>query len=257
MPANDSIIPQHSWFAKWFDSPLYHKLYGNRDEQEARFFIDKLIQELSPVAGSTILDLGCGNGRHSKYLAEKQYMVTGLDLSASSIFEAKRAESPTLHFFRHDMRSPFGRNCYDYVFNFFTSFGYFTDEQNHAVVKNISTSLKPGGMLVLDYLNGDYAVSRIVPYEIKEIDGVMYEISRWTDNRFIYKRIQIHIGLESPMEYIEQVRLYTADSFDQLFNKCGLTLQGLFGDYSLTKYNKHQSPGMILLAKKNVNRKFG
>jgi SAM-dependent methyltransferase len=250
MLANNSTTPRASWFAQWFDSPLYHKLYGNRDEKEAQLFIDALMREIGPAAGSTMLDLGCGNGRHSKYLAEKHYRVTGLDLSASSIFEAKRAEGPRLHFFRHDMRSPFGSNHYDYVFNFFTSFGYFTEEENHAVVNNISTCLKPGGTLVLDYLNSEFALSGIVPYEIKEIDGVTYEISRWTDNHCIYKRIQIHIGLEKPIEYIEQVRLYTADAFEQLFNKSGLTLQSLFGDYSLTKYNKHQSPRMVLVAKK-------
>ena len=113
------------WFKRWFNSTYYHKLYGNRNEQEASDFINKLNGNLQPVPGSTILDVGCGTGRHCRQLASKGFTVTGFDLASSSIREAKKFETASLHFFRHDMRSPFGLNQFDYAFNFFTSFGYF------------------------------------------------------------------------------------------------------------------------------------
>src|SRR5215510_2688976 len=95
-------INNSAWFKHWFDSSFYHQLYANRDEKEAAGFIDELIGELEPVPGSSILDLGCGNGRHSKRLAEKGFAVTGIDLAASSISMAKRFKYESLHFYRHD-----------------------------------------------------------------------------------------------------------------------------------------------------------
>jgi len=60
------IAPERSeWFASWFDSSHYHKLYAHRDETEAARFLDELIARLRPRHGARVLDLGCGAGRHS------------------------------------------------------------------------------------------------------------------------------------------------------------------------------------------------
>ena len=72
---------QQSWFKDWFNSPYYHQLYFKRDDKEAEAFIDKLINYLKPPAGSTMLDVACGKGRHSIQLANKGFDVTGIDLS--------------------------------------------------------------------------------------------------------------------------------------------------------------------------------
>src|SRR5262245_5281593 len=114
---------QPSWFKSWFDTSFYHQLYANRNESEAASFIDNLLPTLQPAYNAKMLDLGCGAGRHSKYLASKGYHVTGLDLAGSSIQQAKRHNLDNLQFFQHDMREAFGKNYFDYVLNFFTSFG--------------------------------------------------------------------------------------------------------------------------------------
>src|SRR5215218_6106463 len=92
------------WFKQWFDSPYYHQLYFNRDEQEAAAFINRLIDKLQPAPGSFMLDVGCGRGRHSRILAARNFDVTGIDLSVASINFANQYESENLHFFQHDMR---------------------------------------------------------------------------------------------------------------------------------------------------------
>src|ERR1700752_4887372 len=92
MNPDTSQINQEEWFKHWFDSSFYHKLYANRDEREAAGFADALMEELCPPPHSKILDLGCGNGRHSKHLASKGFSVTGIDLSSSSIRDAKKHE---------------------------------------------------------------------------------------------------------------------------------------------------------------------
>src|SRR5262245_51810521 len=105
---NPPYAERSPWFVSWFDSVQYHKLNSYRHDAEAAEFIDALIDRLEPEKGASILDLGCGSGRHSKYLAAKGFSVTGVDLSGESINEAKRSERPGLHFIEHDMRVPFG-----------------------------------------------------------------------------------------------------------------------------------------------------
>ena len=131
------------WFASWFDSDHYHKLYSHRDTAEAAGFVDALVSRLHPKSGASVLDLGCGTGRHARQLAAHGLKVTGLDLSVRSVEAARPFEGRTLRFRRHDMRVPFGSRAYDYVFSFFTSFGYFDDPaEQTAVVRNIGRSLK-------------------------------------------------------------------------------------------------------------------
>ena len=240
-----------AWYKQWFDSVFYHQLYSNRSEKEATGFIDALLDEITPAANSTMLDLGCGAGRHAKYLASKGFDVTGLDLAASSIRTAKKYEKANLHFARHDMRDPFGTNRFDYVFNFFTSFGYFkSDQENHKVIRNIYQALKPGGSLVLDYLNVAYSEERLVAEEAKEIDGIVYHISRWTDEQFFYKKIAIENRAAGQSEFVEQVAKFDLNDFDYLFEQNGLQLEKVYGDYSLGEYNSSASPRMILVAGK-------
>jgi len=244
-------INDPAWFKQWFDSVFYHYLYSNRSEKEARDLIDALLIELNPVANAFMLDLGCGAGRHAKYLASKAFNVTGLDLSASSIRTAKKLERPNLHFAIHDMRDPFGKNCFDHVFNFFTSFGYFEDEkENHQVIRNVHDALKPGGVLVLDYLNVGFAEQHLVAEEAKEIDGIIYLISRWTDENFFYKKIRIDNMSGSQSEFIEQVAKLDLDDFGYLFERNGLQLEKVYGDYRLNEYNSENSPRLILMGRK-------
>jgi SAM-dependent methyltransferase len=243
---------QSPWFVSWFDSIHYHRLYSYRNDAEAAEFIDAIIRSLEPGSGSAILDLGCGSGRHSKYLASKGFSVTGIDLSGESINEAKRSERPGLRFIEHDMRVPFGTNFADYVFNFFTSFGYFNDPSEHVtVIRNIADSLKAGGRLVLDYLNVDYSEAYAIRKEMRVIDGTIYRMTRWSDARHFFKRIVID---DSPSreseEYVEQVAKFYTEDFRRMFNLCGLSLEAVYGDYRLNPYDRDESPRLILIARK-------
>src|SRR5215475_5747732 len=215
------------WFVSCFDSIHYHKLYAYRDDTEAAAFIDELIRRLQPSNGAMALDLGCGTGRHSKYLASKGFRVTGIDLSANSIKRARRLEPPELRFYEHDMREPFGRNEFDYVFNFFTSFGYFEDSNEQLmVVRNIADALKLGGRLVLDYLNVGYAEAFTNSREVHAIDAVNYRVTRWSNVTHFFKRIAIEEsdGAESG-EYIEKVAKFRVTDFRRMLNVYGMTIE--------------------------------
>ena len=238
------------WYKSWFDSSYYHQLYKNRDQQEATDFINHLMDVLQPPANAKMIDVGCGAGRHSRELAKKGYDVIGIDLSIQSIREAKKYTSPSLMFIQHDMRKDFGKAYFDYVFNFFTSFGYFKDEKEHALVlKNMCSALKPGGKLVLDYLNIYYAEKNLVSSEQKEIDGIYYNINRWMDQDHFYKQISIEHDLPgSGHEYTEKVARFSLADFKKMFASCGMRVEQVFGDYAMNVFEPCQSPRLIMVA---------
>ena len=244
----DTIFP---WFKNWFDSVYYHKLYSNRDEKEAAAFIDNLTALLP--ASASIIDVGCGTGRHSKHLAEKGFIVTGIDLSTYSLQLARRYKNDNLQFYRHDMRLPFGTNKFDVVLNLFTSFGYFeTRQENMQVVKNMHNTLKPGGTLVIDYLNMHYTQQHLVCREQKEIDGIIYDIHRWTDEQFFYKNITVtHASLAEPLAYTEKVSKFGLEYFEVMLAQYNLEITSVYGDYGLSDFNEDESKRLIIVATKN------
>lgn len=245
-------MEDHPWFKDWFNSPYYHLLYANRDFKEASDFIDKLITHLQPAPGATMLDVACGKGRHSIHLAEKGYDVTGIDLSEESIEDALTHQTDKLHFYIHDMRLPFWINYFDFAFNFFTSFGYFkTQRENDNAIRTIAQSINRHGRFVMDYLNTHCAEANAMHNMEKDINGVHYAITKWTDEKHFYKKIIItHTALKEPLEYIEQVEKFTLADFTRMFEKQGLQIQEVYGDYNFEPYNVDSSQRLIMIAKK-------
>jgi len=240
------------WFELWFNTVHYRNLYNAHDEKEAAYFIDNLLLKLRPLKGSAVLDIGCGIGRYSRYLAKQGFNVTGIDLASNNIRQAKKYGNDFLRFYRHDMRMPFGKENFDYVFNFFTSFGCFKTQYEHnLVIKNMSDALKPNGKLVLDYLNVSYSKKRLPPTEIKEIDGIVYNLTRWTDEKHFYKKIKIEdLYSGEPAEYTEQVAMFTLDDFKRLFGANNLFVEEVYGGYDLSSNDPETSRRLIITAQK-------
>lgn len=246
------MVDTADWFSDWFNSDYYHKLYFERDEEEAALFIDRLLSWLQPITGAKMLDVACGKGRHSRFLAQKGFDVTGIDISPASILEAKRSENENLHFFEHDMRLPFYINYFDIAFNFFTSFGYFRTEREHMnAIRTISSSLQNGGRLVIDYLNVHYAEDHLIHHSDKQIDDINFHITKWFDETHFYKKIEIEDeNNDQPFTYTERVAKFSLGDFNDMFAFNDLQLEQVFGDYQLSDYDIKRSPRMILVARK-------
>ena len=242
------------WFREWFDSPYYHKLYFQHNETEAAGFITRLLQYLQPPPASRILDVACGRGRHARMLAAQGYEVTGIDLAPGSIAFARQFENDNLHFYVHDMRQLLCTNCFEYAFNFFTSFGYFeTRRENFNTIRMVAAALRPGGTFLLDYLNVHVAQERLVPDEKKIIDGVTYTITRWCDGKHFYKKIVIsEEKLPQPLEYTERVAVLGPEDFRSLFEPNGLQIREQFGNYQLQPFDRETSSRLILIAEKRL-----
>lgn len=243
--------PRKEWFEEWFDSPYYHILYKERDETEARRFIDRLLAVLQPPPGARMLDLACGRGRHARHLAGRSFDVTGLDLSENNIHYARQFERPGLNFFTHDMRLPFRTNYFDYIFNMFTSFGYFRRERDHLrTLLNIQAGLRPAGIFVLDFFNSMVVRKNLQASEEKRIDGIAFRIHKEILEGRIIKSIDF-FDRGPRRHFIESVRLFTLEDLQTLFRRAGLTVFRTFGDYELHTFDPETSPRLILTARKD------
>jgi SAM-dependent methyltransferase len=238
------------WFATWFDSPYYHLLYKNHDDKEAQMAIDKLLEALDLKPKSRILDLACGKGRHARYLAQKGFEVTGLDISFGSILFAKQFEEPTLEFYQHDMRVPFRINYYDAVVNFFTSFGYFENDREHLLaLKNVCKNLKPQGLLVIDFFNEYWVRQNLVKEQSKTVDGIVFRISKSVKKGYVYKTVEFDTGGKT-FFFREKVRLFNEVDFKNLLEMAGLSLKSTYGGYDLANFDLKSSKRLILIAQK-------
>lgn len=239
---------ESSWFASWFDTPYYHILYQNRNDEEAHQFMDNLTEYLNMPENGTILDLACGKGRHAVYLNQLGYNVLGVDLSENSIDFAKKSENDKLHFEVHDMRQPIGKQ-FDAVFNLFTSFGYFdSDEDNYKTICAIKESINEYGFGVIDFMNVPYILEHLVAHETKTLDGIDFKIHRYEKDGYICKDISFDADGKSH-HYTEKVRALQLEDFVQMIENSGMFLLDIFGDYKLHKYYRNQSERLILIFK--------
>ena len=246
--SNSTAKNSENWFSTWFDSPYYHILYKNRNEEEAQVFMDNVTHYLNMPENGTILDLACGKGRHSIYLNKLGYQVTGVDLSENSIAIANESSNESLQFKTHDMREPMNKT-YDAVFNLFTSFGYFdTYEDNIKTLKAIKDSINEYGFGVIDFFNADFIIENLVAEETKEIDGITFNIKRFVENKKIIKEIRFEDKGET-YNFTEKVSAFTLADFEAMMKEASIYLLEIFGDYKLKKFYKSQSERLIMIFK--------
>ncbi len=241
------------WFEEWFDSPLYEKLYANRDEAEATQLVDLLVETLDLNECSRILDLGCGRGRHSISLAQKGYTVKGIDLSKPAIKTAReKAEElglENISFEVNDMRKPLPET-FDAIVNLFTTFGYFrSDEENAGVFDSVVQMIEAGGMFVLDYLNASKVRRSYRPKDSGEFHDIHYEIERYIENDTIHKDIEFSGDrVNGKRFYSERVKLYDLEWFREEMDKRGLVIDRVYGDYEGGDFDPESSSRLLLVS---------
>lgn len=237
-----------AWFESWFNTKYYHILYRHRDDNEAQYFIRNLVEKLQPSHKAHILDLACGRGRHAKFLSELNYEVTGIDLSESNIEFARQFENERLHFEVGDMRKQFGHSRFDYIFNLFTSFGYFESrDENLRALQMMHRALKPGGKLVLDFMNVHKVEIGLVEEEVRVAERIEFHIQRIIRNNRVIKQISFDDN-QRHFQFEEKVQLLDLEDFKELFFKAGFRITDIYGDFELNQFDPDSCERLILFA---------
>lgn len=246
-----------NWFATWFNTPAYHALYGNRNDEEADRFIQRLAQA-TLSSGDRVLDLGCGAGRHSASLNRLGHDTVGLDLSLNSIQSARekyRGQTEGLAFQLGDMRdlaSIFPHQRFRAVFSLFTSIGYFEEPDGLIrTLAGVDHVLEEEGVFALDFLNPEYVRSRLVSNEVKRAEGYTFHIHRRIIPGWIEKSIEYIDHLGQPQHHVERVRSMAPPEWKAIFKQHQWEVCAHYGDYDLNPWQR-DTPRSILVARKTA-----
>jgi ubiquinone/menaquinone biosynthesis C-methylase UbiE len=238
------------WYVDWFNSPYYHLLYNNRNDVEAKLFINNLCSSLRLQGNQNVWDLACGKGRHALVLNQNHLNVIGTDLSENSISEASKSANKNLNFQVHDMRLPFKENYFDAVFNLFTSIGYFKNfDDNYLVFKNVALSLKENGYFVVDFFNAKRVVHLLKPSSCEFRNEINFNIQKKIEGNQIIKRIEFNDG-QKVRFFEESVSLFNIGDFENFALNSGLTLYKTYGNYALEAFDENLSDRLIIIFKK-------
>ncbi len=194
-------------FAELFDEDYRH-FYDTLADAEISDIDTELIAALLQLQpADRVLDIACGYGRIANRLAA-DHQVTGLDQSPQQIAMARRdagATNVTSQFVRGDMRClPFASASFDAALCWFTSLGYFADDQIRANLAEAARVLAPGGRLLVEGLNvhqvvRDFQANFVVEHE----QDLLIDHNRFdaVQGRTYHERLILRDGARRELEF--------------------------------------------------------
>lgn len=241
------------WFKDWFSSKEYLEVYKHRNSEDAERLLELILNNISIEPDAKILDAACGAGRHSIYLAEKGFNVTGFDLS-STLLKIANENSKHLkldvNFINSDIRQFSSKTNFDLIVNLFTSFGYFdSDEENFAFPSNAFDILDESGYFVLDFLNKNYVIKTLVHESEKRIGNKIITEKRKIEKGRVVKKIIINED-NKKAEFFESVKLYSSKEILERFLQIGFKAKIIFGNYLGDKFLENESERFIVIFQK-------
>ena len=237
------MAPTPEWPVAFFDDD-YLRIYRpqfdpERTEAETRFIAASL--KLPAVA--EVLDLACGVGRHAIGMARLGFRVTGVDfnpryLEIAAADAAAAGVNVTLR--TGDMRALDHDRAFDGAYSYFTSFGYFDDDDNERVLDGIGRALRPGGRVLLEMMNRDWLLTH--PQQrtwTQRDDGAL--LMEETTLELVPSRVvsrQLLIDPQGGTQVTKQffLRTYTCAELSALLKRHGLDVTEVTGGASGEPY---------------------
>ena len=246
---------QPDWWRRIFNS-MYLKTDADvvEDKQITNREIDLFTEFLGLDKNMVILDLACGQGRHTLELARRGFRnVNGLDRSHYLIRKAKNTcltEGLSASFKEGDARKlPYPTDTFDLVMILGNSFGYFeSTEDDMKILKEVFRILKPNGRFLIDVADGNYLRDNYNPRSWEWIDSkhfVCRERSLASDNqRLISREVISNIDKGVIVDQFYAERLYSQESLQEILSGSGYKEINFLGNYT-TDSKRNQDLGMM------------
>jgi len=244
-----------TWWRNIFNS-LYLKTDGDvvEDQRITNEEVDQFLSILKISPEDKILDLCCGQGRHSLELSRRGFkFIEGLDRSHYLIQRAKKQaikEGFDVRFREGDARKlAYAPDTFDVVMILGNSFGYFeTMEDDLRVLKGVFRVLKPWGRLLIDVADGGYLKENFQPRSWEWIDRKLFvcrERSLSLDEQRLISReviTNVEKGVIADQFYAE--RLYSKESLPHILKSAGFNDTIFHGEFSPDS-ERNQDLGMM------------
>lgn len=165
-------------------SSYYDLLYKDKDYKSEVNYISNLINQHNSLATS-ILELGCGTGKHAVLLSKEHIEICGVDLSNEMLIEAQKklADNPELKnkisFHQGDVRTFRIDKIFDVVLSLFHVISYQTS--NEDIFNTFLTAnkhLKQGGLLIFDVWYGPAVLTEKPESRIKYFEDEFLYVER-------------------------------------------------------------------------------
>jgi SAM-dependent methyltransferase len=188
--------------------------------------------ELEP--GLEVLDLACGHGRIANRLAARGARVTGLDATPAFLERARRDAAELgveVEYVEGDMRSLPWDGRFDRILCWFTSYGYFGDDDNRAVLREAHRALRPDGALLIENNNLASLLPRWLPAIVEERDG-NFSIDRGSfdpvSSRGITERVIVRDGEARRFSF--SLRMFIGAELRDWLLQAGFSTVELYGE---------------------------
>ncbi|HEY6865802.1 MAG TPA: class I SAM-dependent methyltransferase [Candidatus Eisenbacteria bacterium] len=247
-------MPITDWPVAFFDDD-YLRIYRPMfTEEKTRAEVEFIAGALGLESPGAVLDVACGFGRHAIGMARRGHRVTGVDFNPRYLEiaaeEARRA-GVEVRWVTGDMRAlPFDRE-FDAVYSFFTSFGYFGDEENERVLAGIARALVPGGRFLIDMANRDWLLTHPLQRVWQQRDDgslLAEEVALDLKSSRVRSR-QILIEPQGGHRVTKEfdLRAYTCAELSALCARHGLDVREVWGGADRSEYST-ESRRLVLLA---------
>lgn len=234
---------KREWFdndAFWHDT--YSFMFPDTRLNAARDEVDKIIR-LTKIKKGPALDLCCGPGRCTVALAKRRFAVTGVDRTKYLLDKARaraRAAKVKIELVQKDMRDFVRPDSFDLVISMYTSFGYFeTKEEDLSVLRNIHTSLRRGGVFVIDTISKERVAKIFLPSSVDALpDGsLLVQLRTLVDDFTRTSNEWIVVRKGRAKSYKFSHRLYSGQELRESMERAGFKRVKLYGSFDGTPYD--------------------
>ncbi|MFX1456387.1 MAG: methyltransferase domain-containing protein [Promethearchaeota archaeon] len=246
---------KNDWWKRIFNS-FYLKTDGDvvEDHNITNGEVDFFSEIMNFKPDHYILDLCCGQGRHSIELSKRGFEnIYGLDKSRYLIQQARlnaKRNGVLCRFREGDARRlPYNGDFFDGVMVLGNSFGYFESiNDDIQVLKEIYRVLKPWGKILIDITDGNYVKYNFQPRSWEWIDKNLFVCRERTlsfdAQRLISREVITHVNKGVLVDQFYAERLYSNEKISGILKKVGfsdITFHGTITPES----QRHQDLGMM------------
>jgi SAM-dependent methyltransferase len=241
------------WYESFFDG-LYAKVLPKHFDETATLEQARTIKRILRLRkGQRALDIPCGMGRLTLPLARMGVLMTGVDLTRRYVERARaqtRKEKLSVRLVCQDMRAIDFDGEFDAAFNWFTSFGYFSDADNLEFCQRVLRALKPGGRFLVEGINKSWLLTHFSS-RVEETVGTVSIVheSRWNSGTERIRSVwTMHRGRTTERHTISH-KLYNGTDLRRLLRTAGFREIKLFGSPPLGRLTRH-SQRLIAVARR-------
>ena len=222
-------------YAKYYDL-----LYKDKDYKGEIDYIDALIKQNSVNHAKSVLDIGCGTGRHLKYFKELGYDIAGIDQSEKMIESAQINLGADAMLYCAGAADFKTETKFDAAISLFHVMSYLnSNEEIEKTLKNINQHLIEGGLFIFDYWYGPSVLSELPSSRINRFENNELAIIRQSTPTMNYEQNCVNVNFEVDIKdksaeksyhttELHRMRYFFIPEIEYFLSKCGFSTVASF-----------------------------